>query len=127
VAERESVWVRLRRWLPGGAPVPEVDAATLATKLTGDGPKPRLLDVRTAAEYRRSHIEGAIHAPIQDLPRRLPELGLQPGDEIVAVCLSAHRSIPAVRLLRERGHDRAVQLAGGMTSWWRGGFPTRTG
>ena len=32
------------------------------------------------------------------------------------VCLTAHRSVPAVRLLRERGFD-AVQLSGGMIAW----------
>jgi hypothetical protein len=43
-------------------------------------------------------------------------LGLDPSRPVVAICLTAHRSIPAVRLLRNRGFD-AAQLAGGMRAW----------
>jgi rhodanese-related sulfurtransferase len=35
---------------------------------------------------------------------------------VVAICLTAHRSIPAVRLLRENGFE-ARQLQGGMLAW----------
>jgi len=37
---------------------------------------------------------------------------------IVAVCLSAHRSIPAVAALRDNGYVNACQLQGGMLAWW---------
>ena len=36
---------------------------------------------------------------------------------VVAICLSAHRSIPAARLLRAHGFPDAAQLAGGMLAW----------
>jgi rhodanese-related sulfurtransferase len=41
---------------------------------------------------------------------------------VVAICLSAHRSPPGVRLLRQAGID-ARQLAGGMLAWRRAGLP----
>ena len=34
---------------------------------------------------------------------------------VVAICLTAHRSIPAVRVLKEMGFKDAKQLQGGMT------------
>ncbi|MCA9638356.1 MAG: rhodanese-like domain-containing protein [Myxococcales bacterium] len=108
-------------WLPFGK-VPEIDADALAAALASDAP-PLLLDVRSAAEHRRSRIHGSIHAPITELAARLHSLDLEPGRPIVAICLSAHRSVPAVRLLRARGLD-AVQLAGGMRSWWARSLPT---
>jgi rhodanese-related sulfurtransferase len=115
---------RLRRmfwWLPVGR-VPEVSAFRLREQLSGPA-APQILDVRTAAEWRRSHIEGAVSVPIQTLGRRLPELGLDPAQPVVAICLSAHRSIPAVRLLRSRGFDGVAQLQGGMLAWWREELP----
>jgi rhodanese-related sulfurtransferase len=44
---------------------------------------------------------------------------------VVAICLTAHRSIPAVRLLRARGFE-AAQLAGGMLAWRVAGFGEET-
>jgi rhodanese-related sulfurtransferase len=63
---------------------------------------------------------------VTELPRRLDALGLERGRRVVAICLTAHRSIPAVRLLRQAGFD-AVQLAGGMLAWRAAGFPEERG
>ena len=45
---------------------------------------------------------------------------------VVAICLSAHRSIPAVRLLRRSGFQNVTQLAGGMIAWRRHSLPEQT-
>ncbi len=107
-------------WLPVGR-VPEIRAGELAEVL-GGRPAPQLLDVRTPAEFAAGRIRGALSVPIASLPSRLDALGLDPARPVVAVCLSAHRSIPAVRLLAERGFQ-AVQLAGGMIAWRAAGLP----
>lgn len=111
-------------WLPFGA-VPERSPAALAAALEGASP-PLLLDVRTPAEFAAGRIAGATNVPITELRARLPTLGLRPGTPVVAICLSAHRSIPAVRLLRAAGLD-AAQLQGGMLAWRRAGMPERRG
>jgi rhodanese-related sulfurtransferase len=101
-------------WLPFGK-VPEVRPADLATELA-DVVRPILLDVRTSPEYATGHIEGAVNVLVTSLSGRLPYLGLQEGRPVVAICLSAHRSPPAVRVLRRAGID-ARQLAGGLIAW----------
>ncbi len=111
-------------WLPFGS-VPEVPPRKLAGDL-GIEPGPQVVDVRTATEFTHGHVRGAISVPITDLRRRLPELGLDRGRPVVAICLTAHRSIPAVRLLRSAGFD-AAQLAGGMLAWRAAGFPEEKG
>jgi rhodanese-related sulfurtransferase len=119
---------RLKRWLwwvPVGR-VPEVAAKALEEARRGPRP-PQLLDVRTRAEWRRSRIPGAVNVPIGQLRRRLSTVGLDPKRPVVAICLSAHRSIPAVRLLRARGYPDATQLEGGMHAWRRQGLPTAEG
>jgi rhodanese-related sulfurtransferase len=102
-------------WLPFGN-VPEVRPTDLAGEIDGATP-PLLLDVRSAGEFAAGHLPGAVNVPVTGLARALPTLGLDPGRPIVAICLSAHRSPPAVRLLRRSGFD-ARQLAGGMLAWW---------
>ncbi len=108
-------------WLPFGH-VPEVSAAELNLTLAGQNP-PQILDVRTATEWRKSRISGAVNVPIQELRRRLDSLSLEAGRPVIAICLSAHRSIPAVRLLQAKGYADAVQLQGGMLAWWKGEYP----
>jgi rhodanese-related sulfurtransferase len=107
-------------WLPFGA-VPEVRPHDLAAELTGVS-GPFLLDVRTPAEFATGHVAGAVNVPVTSLRGRIPALGIAPGRAVVAICLSAHRSPPAVRLLRGAGID-ARQLAGGMIAWRTSGLP----
>jgi hydroxyacylglutathione hydrolase len=59
-----------------------------------------VLDVRRPLEWRESHIEGAVHIPFDELPRRLAEI--PPGDVWVH-CHSGYRSIVAASMLAARG------------------------
>ncbi len=111
-------------WLPFGK-VPEIPARRLSSALAAV-PAPQVLDVRTEAEFRGGHVRGAVHVPIVALRSRLERLGLDRSRPVVAICLTAHRSIPAVRVLREAGFD-ASQLAGGMLAWRQAGFPEEKG
>jgi rhodanese-related sulfurtransferase len=106
--------MKLPWWLPFGQ-VPELAPGALAERL-GREPRPQLLDVRTHAEFAHGHIAGAVNLPITALSDGLAALRLDPARPVVAICLTAHRSVPAVRLLRQRGFD-ALQLAGGMIAW----------
>ena len=108
-------------WLPFGR-VPELSADELQRQLRDSAVQ--LIDVRTPAEYRRSHIAAAINIPITGLRKRVSTLALDRHRPVVAICLSAHRSIPAVRLLRAQGYENVRQLQGGMFAWWRAGLPT---
>jgi len=110
-------------WLPFGA-VPELTALELHEVLHGGSP-PQLVDVRSELEFAAGHIAGAVSAPITSLAERLPRLGLDARRPVVAICLTAHRSIPAVRLLRREGLE-ARQLSGGMLAWRAARLPETT-
>lgn len=75
----------------------------------------RLLDVRTAGEYRAGHLPGAVHIPLQELERRMKEAGPRDGT-VVAYCLSGARSAHAKRLLLAHGFTRVHDL-GAMSRW----------
>lgn len=109
-------------WWPFGQ-VPEIAPRELDRAMRSRRP-PQLLDVRSPAEHAGGHIGGVRLAPLQELRRRLPELGLDKGRPVIAICQSGHRSIPAVRLLRREGYD-ARHLAGGMNAWRRAQLPER--
>ncbi|MBQ7492553.1 MAG: FAD-dependent oxidoreductase [Clostridia bacterium] len=73
-----------------------------------------LLDVRTDGEYRRGHIEGFRHIPVDDLRERLDEL--ERGKPIYVMCQSGLRSYIACRILAQKGFD-CRNLAGGYRFW----------
>jgi rhodanese-related sulfurtransferase len=108
-------------WWPFGK-VPEVPASELDTMRGKDRTRPQLVDVRAPTEWRSGHIAGAINVPITELGSRITGLKLDPKRPIVAICRSAHRSIPAVRLLRQHGFDDVCQLQGGMIAWVKAGL-----
>lgn len=81
----------------------------------GDGAAPALIDVREMHEYALSHLPGAIHMPLGELPRRLAEI---PRDfPLVFICRSGRRSWDAANLALSAGRDSLAHLEGGMLAW----------
>jgi molybdopterin/thiamine biosynthesis adenylyltransferase/rhodanese-related sulfurtransferase len=97
-----------------GSEIPAVTAADLAARIAA-GEDLYILDVRQPEEEVEGTIPGAHLIPLATLPGRLDEL---PADrEIVVHCRSGGRSGRAVKLLREAGYSRAVNVAGGINAW----------
>lgn len=74
-----------------------------------------LVDVRSPAEFAGGHIDGAINIPIQELSRRMGELGDGSG-QIVVYCASGGRSAMAKRMLEHEGFEHVHDL-GGIRRW----------
>lgn len=110
-----SLLKKIGTWLPVGK-VDEIDVHELQKLLNSKG-NVQLLDVRTLLEWKAGHIEGAINVPIIELASRADSLKLDKDCLLVPICLSAHRSIPAVRHFRDKGFTDVRQLAGGMREW----------
>jgi rhodanese-related sulfurtransferase len=109
------------KWLPFGS-VPEISAQDLQALIQAGNVQ--LVDVRTSEEWRRSHIPGAINLPIHHFSKdQVNNLSLQQNKPVVAICLSAHRSVPGVRQLQAMGYSEVFQLAGGMKQWWQQKMP----
>ena len=74
-----------------------------------------VLDVRTPGEYASGHLPGALNIPVQELDRRVAEVG--PADrELIVYCRSGHRSSRATEILRQHGYSKVHNL-GPMTAW----------
>ena len=112
-------------WLPFGK-VAELSSYELLMLIEKDNAQ--MIDVRTEAEWRSSRIKGAINLPITRFSKaHIKSLKLDPNKPLITICLSAHRSIPAVRQLKQMGLHQTTQLKGGMNSWWREGHPVVKG
>lgn len=74
-----------------------------------------LLDVRTKDEFAAGHLPAAVNIPVQDLDRRLAEVGAKERP-IVVYCRSGQRSRRAAGLLKAAGYG-AVHDLGSMGRW----------
>lgn len=76
---------------------------------------PLVLDVRNAGERERGAVDGSLHIPLAELPRRLDEV---PADRPVVVhCAGGYRSSVAASLLRNAGRADVSDLLGGYGAW----------
>ena len=73
-----------------------------------------MLDVRTAVEFERGHIPGAVNVPVDELRERISEIPAE--RHIVVNCAVGQRGHTATRLLRGWGYD-AVNLDGGYVTY----------
>jgi rhodanese-related sulfurtransferase len=106
-----------------GEPVPSMLALELHEKIK-KGRRVYVLDVRQPEEFRLGHIAGSKLIPLGELDRRLKEV--PGGREVVCVCATGHRSIPAVRKLAAAGIS-ASSLKNGMIAWYRARLPVLKG
>jgi rhodanese-related sulfurtransferase len=81
-----------------------------------EGPDaPRVVDVRTPAEYAGRHIPGADLIPIDEFAARVQEL--DPEEEIVLVCEHGIRSAAAAGYLTQLGFSHCANMRYGMSQW----------
>jgi rhodanese-related sulfurtransferase len=106
-----------------GEPVPTLNALELQEKLN-DVIRPFLLDVRQPEEFRLGHIAGAKLIPLGELSGRMNEV--PQGREIVCICASGHRSVPAVHKLMSAGYT-ASSMKNGMIAWQLAKLPINKG
>ena len=110
-------------------PSTTVDAPSLQERL-GDpaGTDPRLIDVRTPAEYEAGHIPGAVNMPLNLLRDQLDDLcSVLHGQDVVLVCRSGQRAGQAHEALTRAGLGSSAVLAGGIVDWERTGGPINRG
>ena len=96
-------------------------------QLLESGRPPRLLDVRTPAEFETVHIRGAYNVPLDLLRDHRDEIVEHLGDDVVLVCRSGQRAGQAEQTLRAAGLVNIQVLAGGITAWEANGFAVHRG
>ena len=87
----------------GGEPLgsfPVADFAALTTARSQ--PQVAALDVRRAEEWAQSHLAGALHVPLHDLPEGLHQVP-GPPTEVWVYCETGYRSSIAAGLLAAAG------------------------
>ena len=98
-----------------------VQPADLATALL-EAP-PFLLDVREQAEWDEvGYIEGAVLAPVREVPANLSKLPADKSAPIVVYCKVGARGAIVMTALQMLGYENVGNLAGGINGWIGAGF-----
>jgi rhodanese-related sulfurtransferase len=105
---------------------PTIDAATLR-ELLDSGHRPRVLDVRTPAEFSTAHIQGAYNVPLDLLREHRAELLDHLDEDVVLVCRSGARATQAGQSLAQAGLPNLRILDGGMLAWQAAHAPVNLG
>ena len=103
-----------------------LDAQTLQERLATDD-APRVLDVRTPAEFETAHIPGAYNVPLDTLREHRGELRRHLDEDVVLVCRSGARAAQAEEALAGVGLPGLRVLDGGMVAWESSGAPVNRG
>jgi len=87
-----------------------------------------LVDVRTPAEFREIHAQGAQLVSLDVLDRRAVEAarGTNPGP-VYLLCASGIRATKAEEQLKREGLDDVVVVEGGTNAWAAAGLPVVRG
>ena len=115
----------IQAWAEAGqalGTIPQITATDLQQSLRHGGVT--LVDVRSQNEWNAGHIEGARHIGLGYLGDRLDEI--PPTKPVVVQCAAGGRSMIGASLLRARGVDQVINLAGGIGDWYKAGLPTVT-
>lgn len=84
-----------------------------------------LVDVREPHEWAAGHIPGTVSMPLSRFdPAELAERG---GLRVVFSCASGARTLRAIAIAREEGHDFNCHYAGSYRDWVTAGEPVETG
>lgn len=89
--------------------------------------RPRLIDVRSAAEFRAAHIPGAYNVPLPLLREHRTEFAEPLDEQIVLVCRTDRRAGEAEQILAGAGLARLHVLTGGMQAWQADGGAVNRG
>ncbi|HVR85154.1 MAG TPA: rhodanese-like domain-containing protein [Planctomycetota bacterium] len=82
-----------------------------------------LIDVRTPAEFRSIHAEGATLVPLE----QLDPASLGAGAPVYLICETGPRAFMAAERLKAAGRDDVIVVDGGTTRWAAAGLPVVRG
>lgn len=96
-------------------------------QLMDTGAAPRLIDVRTPAEFETAHIPGSYNVPLDLLRQHRDALLTHLDDRVVLVCRSGQRAAQAGQALAAAGLPDLRVLSGGIVAWQAGAGAVTTG
>lgn len=97
-------------------------SVTEAVRLINDR-EPLIVDVRTVADYKRSHLLNALNIPLAKLDERIGELPRDKSRPILIYDALGGSAGEAADKLKKLGHAETYPLRGGINGWLGASLP----
>lgn len=94
-----------------------------AAKLIASQPETIVLDIRTAGEYARSHIKGAINIEYDSMQFPDNLRSLDKAKPYLIYCRSGARSTRSLAIFKQEGFTNIIHMDGGLITWNASGLP----
>lgn len=88
--------------------------------------EPVILDVRTAADFKRGHLLNAVSLPITKLEENLAAAGKDKTKPVLVYCALGGSSVTAAEKLKKNGYAEVYPLRGGLNAWLTSNLPVTT-
>jgi len=95
----------------------------MAIRLMNNHSDALVLDVRTAADYKKGHIKGAKNVPLGDLASSVESLSEDKNRPVLVYCNSGNTVTRAIKLLKKAGFEKVNNLEGGIVAWKEANMP----
>jgi hydroxyacylglutathione hydrolase len=109
-------------WITAGKPVDTIDSipASSFEQLAGSGESLHVLDVRKPGEYDAEHLEISLPRPLDFINDWMNEIN--PKERYYIHCGGGYRSMIAASILKARGINQVVDIAGGYAALTKTGL-----
>jgi len=108
---------------PKPAQAPSIEPEALYALLKGED-APRVIDVRSPAEYAAGHIPGALNLPFEEIAERIVEVDTPNG--VALYCMVGPRARKGEAALHSSGYTKILHIQGGLSAWKQRGLPVET-
>jgi rhodanese-related sulfurtransferase len=112
------LWPEISRLMGGSSEIGTLDA----TRLMNQGTT-LVLDIRDGKEFASGHVPRARHIPLDELSKRVEEIGKYKDKPVIVTCKSGSRAGAASRFLKKEGFNAVYQLKGGLAAWEQASLP----
>jgi rhodanese-related sulfurtransferase len=96
---------------------------SMATRLMNNNSDTLILDIRTAADFKKGHIKGAKNIPLSDFAASVDKLAVDKDKPVLIYCNSGNTVTRAIKLLKKAGFVQVNNLEGGIAAWKEANMP----
>lgn len=82
-----------------------------------------ILDIRTEADYKSGHINGAKNVPLNNFATSISGLSGSKNEPVLLYCNSGNTVTRAIKMLKKAGFEQVNNLEGGIAAWKEANMP----
>lgn len=95
----------------------------MAIRLMNNNSETLVLDLRTAADYKKGHIKGSKSAPLSELAGSVSSFSAYKDKPVLVYCNSGNTATRALNILKKAGFEKLNNLEGGIAAWREANMP----